>query len=224
MGTTAQRAPTVTTIRPGGGSGGGVRPPGPDDGELKALSEPRSEPVRTGIWVGLAAIGMMFAAFTSALIVRQGSGEDWHHLVMPRIVLLNTLVLIASSLSLEGARRKVASYFRTGKKDRQEALRWLYATVALGGFFVAGQFVAWQQLRAQGLYLSTNPNSSFFYVLTAVHAVHVLGGLGGLLFVIRRLSAPVAALRRSSMDSTSYYWHFMGALWLYLLLVVWIKL
>lgn len=207
---------------PGAGNGGSRNIP--TDGGLRAALEYSPPPSSSAIWVAMFAISMMFAAFTSALIVRQGSGEDWHHLVMPRIVLLNTLVLIASSLSLEVARRKVAIYFRTGKRDRQEALRWLYATLALGWLFVAGQFVAWQQLRAQGLYLSTNPNSSFFYVLTAVHALHVLGGLGGLLFVIRRLSAPVAALRRSSMDSTSYYWHFMGALWLYLLMVVWIKL
>ena len=85
-------------------------------------------------------------------------------------------------------------------------------------------FSGWLKLRAEGLYLATNPNSSFFYVLTAMHALHVLGGLGGLLRVINKLRQPVLSLRRSTMDATSYYWHFMGILWLYVLMVVWIKL
>jgi cytochrome c oxidase subunit 3 len=103
-------------------------------------------------------------------------------------------------------------------------LLWLWATLLLGLVFVAGQYAAWLQLRAQGLYLATNPNSSFFYVLTAMHALHVLGGLAGLARVIYKLGTPVLTLRRSTMDATSYYWHFMGILWLYLLWVVWMKL
>jgi cytochrome c oxidase subunit 3 len=79
-------------------------------------------------------------------------------------------------------------------------------------------------LRSEGLYLDTNPNSSFFYVLTAVHAIHVIGGLGGLLRVMYLLCAPVPILRKSTMDATSYYWHFMGMLWIYLLFIVWSRL
>jgi cytochrome c oxidase subunit 3 len=90
--------------------------------------------------------------------------------------------------------------------------------------FVTGQYVAWLQLRSEGLYLATNPNSSFFYVLTAVHAIHVLGGLGGLLLVIRRFGRTVPTLRKSTLDATSYYWHFMGILWVYLMLVLLLKL
>src|SRR5712691_4635162 len=100
--------------------------------------------------------------------------------------------------------------------------RWLYITLFLGLFFVAGQYVAWLQLRSQGLYLATNPNSSFFYVLTAVHALHVLGGLGGLVRVIHRLKQSI--LRKSTLDATAYYWHFMDVLWVYLLLLLWMKL
>jgi cytochrome c oxidase subunit 3 len=100
--------------------------------------------------------------------------------------------------------------------------RWLYITLFLGLLFVAGQYVAWLQLRAQGLYLATNPSSSFFYVLTAAHALHVLGGLGGLTRVIRRFNRSI--LRKSTLDATSHYWHFMDALWVYLLLLLWIKL
>jgi cytochrome c oxidase subunit III len=90
--------------------------------------------------------------------------------------------------------------------------------------FVAGQYAAWLRLRADGLYLATNPNSSFFYVLTAMHAVHVLGGLGGLTRVILKLRGPAPSLRRSTLDATAYYWHFMGILWVYVLLIVWTRL
>jgi cytochrome c oxidase subunit 3 len=89
--------------------------------------------------------------------------------------------------------------------------------------FVAGQYAAWLQLKAQGLYLATNPSSSFFYVLTAMHGLHVLGGLGGLALVISRLSKRLPTLRRSTLDTVSYYWHFMDVLWLYLLMLLWTK-
>jgi cytochrome c oxidase subunit III len=77
-------------------------------------------------------------------------------------------------------------------------------------------------LSSEGLYLATNPSSSFFYVLTATHALHVLGGLGGLIYVIRKLSK--SALRRSQLDATARYWHFMDVLWLYLFFLLWMKL
>ena len=100
--------------------------------------------------------------------------------------------------------------------------RWLYITLFLGLLFVAGQYVAWKQLAAQGLYLATHPSSSFFYVLTATHALHVLGGLGGLIYAIRKLNK--SALRRNTVVATARYWHFMGVLWVYLIVLLWIKL
>jgi cytochrome c oxidase subunit 3 len=165
---------------------------------------------------------MTFAAFTSALIVRQGAALDWRHLTLPRILYFNTLLLLASSVTLEVARRRVAAFMTGGRGQISRPERWLFVTLFLGLLFVAGQYVAWLQLRSQGLYLATNPNSSFFYVLTAMHGLHVLGGLGGLVRVISRLKR--SALRKSTLDATSVYWHFMGALWVYLLLLLWIKL
>ena len=101
---------------------------------------------------------------------------------------------------------------------------WLNATMVLGLVFVVGQYLAWLKLRSQGLYLPTNPNSSFFYVFTGVHAVHVVGGLGGLSRVMVKFRRAARPLRRSTIDATSYYWHFMGLLWMYLLFVLWAKL
>jgi cytochrome c oxidase subunit III len=194
------------------------------DGPMVKLADYSPEPSRTGIWVALAAISMTFAAFTSALVVRQTTAMDWQHLTLPPILFMNTILLLASSGTLEIARRRVAAFARGLLPDRNPGSFWLGATLALGLLFVAGQYLAWRQLRADGLYLASNPNSSFFYVLTAVHALHVLGGLIGLVRVNYLFRRPVLALRRSTLDATSYYWHFMGVLWLYVLLVMLIKL
>jgi cytochrome c oxidase subunit 3 len=113
---------------------------------------------------------------------------------------------------------------RGQESDRSRPMLWLELTMLLGLVFVVGQYLAWVNLRAQGLYLPTNPNSSFFYVFTAVHLVHVVGGLGGLGRVILKFRSTTRPLRRSTIDATSYYWHFMGMLWIYLLGVLWIKL
>jgi len=226
MATTIQPPDTESTELPidDGKSGGGIGNSNPAGEPTRALDDRPSAPSRTGIWVGLAAITMSFAAFTSALVVRQSTGADWRHLRIPPVVFFNTVVLLASSVTLERARRRVADFFRSKSGQRSVPLFWLGATLLLGLVFVGGQYAAWLQLRAQGLYLATNPNSSFFYLLTAVHALHVLGGLAGLTRVVLRLSRPAVVLRRSTLDATSYYWHFMGVLWLYVLLVVWIKL
>ncbi len=206
---------------PGNGNGG-FRNLVPADGALSAVQDYAPAPARTGIWVGLAAIAMTFAAFTSALVVRQGAGTDWHHLTLPRILYWNTLVLLASSVTLEISRRRVAAFMAGPRTRALIPSLWLYVTFLLGVVFVAGQYAAWLQLRSEGLYLATNPNSSFFYLLTAIHALHVLGGLAGMTYVTRKLQRMV--LRRSTLDAFSYYWHFMGILWVYLLLLLWMRI
>lgn len=209
--------------REAGNSGnGGWRNLVPSEGNLLAVEEYSPPPSSSAIWVGIAAITMSFAAFTSALIVRQGSSTDWRHITLPPILYLSTLLLLISSVTLELARRRVATFMGGLKKHVASPGRWLYVTLSLGLLFVAAQYMAWLQLRSKGLYLATNPNSSFFYVFTAAHALHVLGGLGGLVRVIHKLSKSV--LRRSTLDATSYYWHFMGVLWLYLFLLLRMKL
>lgn len=211
-------------MRPHDGRGGGFDGLVRDRGNLRGVKDPSGEPTRTGIWVALAAIGMMFAALTSALYVREGSATDWHHIVLPPILWFNTLALVASSITLELARRRVAAFMRGQESSRSGASLWLNLTLLLGLTFVVGQYLAWLNLRSQGLYLPTNPNSSFFYVFTGVHMVHVVGGLGGLSRVLVKFRSTTRPLRRSTIDATSYYWHFMGMLWIYLLLVLWTKL
>ena len=222
MATTVYEPPQVEPRLPDYSGNGGGRNLIPAGGSLRALQDHPLEPAQTGIWVALAAITMSFAALTSALIVRQGTGFDWRHMTLPPVLYLNTLVLVGSSITVEVARRQVAAYARGFESRIAVPMRWLLTTLALGLFFVAGQYVAWLQLRAAGLYLATNPNSSFFYLLTGVHAVHVVGGLAGLVYVIRKLQRSV--LRRSTFSAAVQYWHFMGALWIYLLFLLWTKL
>jgi cytochrome c oxidase subunit 3 len=212
-------------VNNGKGPGGGFRGLAPGGGDLRLMKDHSGEPTRTGIWVGLAAIAMMFAALTSALYVREGSGyADWTHIELPPILWFNTLALVASSVTLELARRRIAAFMRGRESGRAGSSFWLNATMFLGLVFVVGQYAAWLKLRSEGLYLPTNPNSSFFYVLTGVHVVHVLGGLGGLSRVMLKFRSASHPLRRSTMDATSYYWHFMGMLWIYLLFILWLKL
>ena len=223
MATTVHEPPKIDSPRPPHSTGnGGWRNLVPASGDMRAIADPGRAASRTGIWVGLAAITMTFAALTSALVVRQSS-SDWRHITLPSILYVDTLLLLASSVTLEISRRRVASFARGQSQPVTTPLRWLSLTLALGILFVAGQYAAWLQLKSQGLYLATNPSSSFFYVLTAAHALHVLGGLGGLVLVISRLSRPIPTLRRSTLDTASYYWHFMDILWLYLLLLLWTK-
>jgi cytochrome c oxidase subunit 3 len=201
---------------------GGWRNLVPSDSDLHVALDYSPPPSSTGIWVVLFAITMMFAAFTSALIVRKGSSTDWRTFTLPSILYFNTLLLLASSATLEVSRRRVAAFMGGLKSQAESPARWLYISLFLGLLFVTGQYVAWSQLSGEGLYLATNPSSSFFYVLTATHALHVLGGLAGLGYVIRKLSK--SSLRRSTLDATARYWHFMDALWVYLLLLLWMKL
>lgn len=223
MATTVHEPPKIKLPRPpSNGGSGGWRNLVPPDGKLRAVDHYSPPPASLGVWVGLAAITMSFAAFTSALIVRQGASSDWRHFTLPSILYFDTLVLLASSVTLEVARRRIATFMGGLRDQNKSPARWLYVTLGLGLLFVAGQYMAWMQLKSQGLYLASNPASSFFYVLTAAHALHVLGGLGGLVRVIRKLRNSV--LLRSTLDATSYYWHFMDVLWLYLLLLLWSKM
>ncbi len=180
-----------------------------------------SQPQRssqTGIWVAMCAITMTFAALSSALIVRKGS-TDWQHLDVPWLLYANTLVLLASSVTFKLAKRHLAAKRRSVPvSGATHPTRWLDITLGLGLVFILGQVTAWHSLAKSGLYISTNPSSSFFYVLTATHAAHLFGGICGLLLVIYRLHKN--ALRRRTLKATSYYWHFMGILWLYLLILL----
>jgi cytochrome c oxidase subunit 3 len=194
----------------------------PANGDRRVLREYSPPPSSTGIWVVVYSISMTFAALTSALIVRKGSSQDWQSFALPSILYLDTVLLLGSSVTLEIARRRVARFMGGVGRAGERPERWLYLTLGIGLLFVSGQYLAWAQLRREGLYLATNPSSSFFYLLTVAHVLHVLGGLAGLGYVIAKFSK--SELRRSTLDAASHYWHFVDLLWVYLLVLLWLKL
>lgn len=223
-------ATTVTGARPltKTGIGGGPKPPGPNGNGLRKRNghdsafpdlNSSANRYRIGMWVALAAILMMFTALTSAYIVRSASSDDWQPLKMPRILLLSTALIVISSGTLETARRKLKDEAASAHR------RWLLLTVALGLGFLLSQLLAWQQLVRQGIYVSSNPHSSFFYLLTATHGVHLLGGLVALVYLslrtrLARESELAVVKRQGAADAVTLYWHFMDVLWLYLFVLL----
>ncbi len=168
----------------------------------------RAHVAQTGVWIAIATISMTFAALTSALVVRQSGAPDWQHFQLPSLLYANTLVLLVSSVTLEASRRR-----RTAAG--------LNTTIVLGFLFIAGQALAWRQLVAQRLVLASGPSSAFFYLFTVLHALHVLGGITGLLYVHRRLAW--VAWPAPALNAAALYWHFMALLWVYLLVLLTIR-
>jgi cytochrome c oxidase subunit 3 len=209
MATIVAPLPKTGPLPPGGGRDGFDRgdSDGYGGGDSCRLPERR---YYTGVMLGLVATLMIFAAFTSALVVRSGISDDWQATVLPGILWANTFILLASSFTLEKARR---GYARTGRFQG-----WWWGTTALGATFLAGQVLAWLQLVNSGVYVGTNPSSSFFYVLTATHGIHLFGGVMALIYVSWKIrwknsNTSVATI----MGVMALYWHFMDGLWIYLL-------
>jgi len=173
-----------------------------------------------GTWVALASIVMLFTSLSSAYIVRSASSSDWLPLRAPRVMFAGTLCIMLSSVALEFARRKLKQSFH------EAYARYLLLTALLGMAFLVSQLLAWRQLARQGIYLASNPYSSFFYLLTGAHGVHLLGGLLALGFVWlrsrRQQSADpdFIARRQARADALAIYWHFMDGLWIYLFLLL----
>jgi cytochrome c oxidase subunit 3 len=164
------------------------------------------------MWLALASVSMMFIGFSSAYILGQGTNSQWRAMAAPPSVWVNTVILLASSLTLELARRAEAA---------TEAKRWMTLTCILGAAFLAGQLWIWGLLADQGIYLSGNPHSSFFYLLTGVHGVHLLGGVAALAFLTARAWISAARVPAgASLNVTAIYWHFMDGLWIYLLVLL----
>jgi cytochrome c oxidase subunit 3 len=184
--------------------GGGEHAPEPHRSDSKRYS--------TGLLLGMVSITVFFLVLTAAFVaLRISNLHTWTGIRLPTVLWLNTVVLLMSSATLELARRQL-------RLDDANGFRRMWTlTTVLGLLFVCGQFVAWRQLAAQGLYASSRLASSFFYVFTALHAVHLLGGVCVLLYVELHNFDAARVSRSVAAEITSYYWHFMDGLWVFLL-------
>lgn len=220
----------------------GIRPPirdgGDDDRPGRELPgyNTRLRRARLGLLVAVTPILMLFVSFTSAYIVRQGLPtldpatnmlvRDWIPLKLPALLFFNTCILLLSSVTMELARRHLngeaalahAKSIPSVTFGAEKKPAWLALTLVLGFGFLFGQWLAWRQLASRGFYVSTTPSSSFLYLLTGAHALHLLGAIFALCV------ASILALLRRSLDTrsivvdvTTWYWHFMALLWIYIL-------
>jgi cytochrome c oxidase subunit III len=184
---------------------------------------------------------MLFVGFTSALLVRKGLpsfdaqtntySRDWVGIRLPyTLLMVNTFVLLLSSLTMEFARRAIARRAALApvksipgvSLGEERSFPWLGATVVLGLGFLAGQLLLWEVLREHGLFVNTNPSSSFAYLLFGTHAIHLAGGVIALIYAAASswlLHKPVEA-QRIAVDVTAWYWHFMALLWIYILVLL----
>jgi cytochrome c oxidase subunit 3 len=221
--------------------GDSVLPPIPDGGDDYGSPnfDARLRRARLGMGVAVAAIVMIFVSFTSAYLVRQGlptldarTGtlvRDWIPVRLPALLFVNTLVLLISSVTMVLARRQVAREAALAQVTsipgvclgRENNIPWLALTVVLGLGFLAGQWIVWRELAASGFYVATSASSSFIYLLTGMHGVHLLGGIVALLVAgaASLLRRPVSS-RFVILDVTGWYWHFMALLWVYILCVL----
>ena len=167
---------------------------------------------RVGIYAALASISMLFVSLTLIFLTRLKITGGWAHTSLPPVLYVNTVLLAVSSVTLQRARSALSS-------DSMHAFRgWLYTTLALGFAFLGGQYSAWRKLAGAGVYLAANPSGAFFYIITAAHGLHLLGGIIALAYLVLKAREIRWGLkRRTVVDVTSIYWHFMGGLWLYVI-------
>jgi cytochrome c oxidase subunit III len=201
-----------------GGGGGNEPPAGGDDGDgdkRRRSGPPSPRRYYTAITLALVSILMFFMALSTAFLVRR-AGTDWIPIHLPAMIWVNTIILLASSATMESARKRLAA------ADLDGFRRLWQLTTGLGVFFLIGQLVAWRELVAQGVYVATNPASSFFYIFTAAHGLHLLGGVCALLYVLFCAFEKTNVSRSLAAEVTSYYWHFMDGLWVFLLVLLYL--
>jgi len=173
----------------------------------------RVHPQQFSLLVAFASITMMFIALTSAYIVKQGAG-NWHEFGVPTLFYISTAVLLLSSVTLH------VSYisFKKGKEGLYKSL--LVVTMFLGMGFIACQYNGWMEMFANGVDMKKNVSGSFFYLITGVHAAHILGGIAAIIVACLHaftLKFKVTQKRKLRFSLVVLYWHFVDFLWIYLL-------
>jgi cytochrome c oxidase subunit 3 len=197
-------------------------------GPVAPIDPPREiselDPDRSATPVSAAQLFTYFAMFwivvlfsTMAVVLesRWAHSEDWMAIPLPRALYVNTLLLLASSVSMEFARRSVRA--RGATNDAEPCARWIFVTAMLGAAFLAGQIFAWQEFGLQGVRVASHPGGFFFYLITGAHGALLLVGLALLARVgIAIRAAGQNARRQSLVGTVGLYWHFLSVLWLFL--------
>lgn len=176
-------------------------------------NQSKIHPHKFALWIGIGSIIMMFAAFTSAYVVRRAAG-NWLEFKLPDIFMVNTVVILLSSVTLHLA----YTGFKQGKEQQYKYM--LIATYVLGLAFVVMQYKGWEALTAMGATFTVNPSSSFIFVISGLHAAHVLGGIGALTVALTHayiLPYKRTLRRRQRFELVVQYWHFVDILWVYLM-------
>jgi cytochrome c oxidase subunit 3 len=186
-----------------------------EQGTASVLAETNATPPsKIGLGIFLAVVGSLFALFISAYAMRMQL-PDWRMLPMPRILWLNTAMLVLSSLALHGAKNAA------GRGAMPELRLGLLAAGISALAFLSGQLLAWRQLTGEGYLLAANPANAFFYVLTGMHGLHLLGGLVALGRTTEKAwRETIAEPLRPSVELCATYWHFMLLVWLVVLSVL----
>jgi cytochrome c oxidase subunit 3 len=187
--------------------------------ENTVYSRNKIHPQKFALLVSCASVVMLFAALTSAYVVRQAAG-NWLEFPMPVLFLYSTLTLIVSSFTLHFSYKR----FLAGNVKLYKYL--LLLTFVLGILFIYLQYQGWMALVAIGVELGTNPSGSFLYVLSGLHAAHILGGLAAVFVAILHafiLPYEVSAKRKLRFEMTQIYWHFVDVLWIYLIVFLWLQ-
>lgn len=187
--------------------------------ENTVYSRNKIHPQKFALLVSCASVVMLFAALTSAYVVRQAAG-NWLEFPMPVLFLYSTLTLVVSSFTLHFAYKG----FLAGNVKTYKYL--LLLTFVLGILFIYLQYRGWMSLVAMGVELGTNPSGSFLYVLSGLHAAHILGGLAAVFVAILHafiLPYEVSAKRKLRFEMTQIYWHFVDVLWIYLIVFLWLQ-
>jgi cytochrome c oxidase subunit 3 len=184
-------------------------------------SEPQpSDKLRIAMWFVLLVVLMTFGGLISAYVVISTNGVmEWRPFALPIQVWVSTVLILASSITYTIAQRALNA------DNQEKAKTWFLATTVFGGMFIASQLLAWFELIRRGVYVQSNPYAGFFYILTAVHAVHVIGGIIALGYIVLKTwektsSAQELTKRRQLSNSIAWYWHFMDGLWIVLLILL----
>lgn len=166
------------------------------------------------LWLGIVSIIMMFAAFTSAYLVRRAEG-NWLEFGVPLIFTYSTIVLLLSSISMHYA-------YWAAKKDFFAQLRIaISVTFVLGIIFLVMQFLGWKELVKNNVFLVGNPSGSFFYVLSGLHGLHIISALIVLIFALTSaFKLKIHAKQLNQIELCVTYWHFLDLLWLYLFVFI----